>query len=537
MSRKKKHSVSDIADKLTKQIGKYENDMKEGDPISKRTAKMMMQKTQDKLDKVFAEQERIKQQEFAKGVEKLEKKYGGMNYRYGGPPPTEDTEDLIPYTTTRPVAYSGNYNTVLKPGIDSDKEALAFQIQQRTNRVTPEEYARMAMANLDNPMDYMSNYRAMVPREGAIPAIIPQAISFNYGGYVDGSMRRYQEGGIPPGLSYDQWLQAHLAENPNDPDFFTENDFKEFYDMYNRHNSPTQMTFPDGTTADPLDYTSSSTDNVGTEYSRNVWNPKTGSTEQVDFKDVPANNEIITARDALNNRPSDIPSQDKALPGGMDGLVAGDSPGIGDTSWQNLLYKGAAYAPTIYNAIRGLQKPQELEAERFQNPYERRALELMADRRYNVNPELEAIKRSRAMAQRNIANASGGNAATYLGNIGAAQSRTDAANAATYARKQNMDNQYMAQEAGMLGNLGSQRAMRELQIQDINDRNRAARNAYMSSAMSGLSNIAQNERAMNNMARRDEMLAEAMKAQGYYFSPEFSRQGRRFGFEGYKFNG
>ena len=179
------------------------------------------------------------------------------------------------------------------------------------------------------------------------------------------------------------------------------------------------------------------------------------------------------------------------------------SPGNKSNTVQDLLYKGAAYSPTIYNAIRGMQKPQVLDQEEFQNPYERQAMGLMSNRQYNIDPQLQSNRSTFNSSRIGLKNYAGGNAATYLSNIGNLQMNTDRMNEAAYAQKQNMDNQYRAQEAGFMGQMGQQRASTKLGIQDINDRNKAARDAHLGKAFEGLSGIAQNNRRMSNLEGRD----------------------------------
>jgi hypothetical protein len=461
MARKKKVSVSEIADKLTKRMGKYEKEMEKGDKLSRSTAKLMHEKTQKKLDQLFEHQERLKQAEFQQAQNTFMKKYGGM--------------------------------------------------------------------------------------------IMAQ------GGYAPQGMRMYNNGGaIPPGLSFDDWKAEHFKVFPGDVDFPELNDPQYLQSLYGEYSTPKpkgQMIFPDkegednsNLTGDAMGYQASGEPALGTEkqtITSNLRGPAIVTKENI--PPDPNSGTDLTARQEYNNR---IGGGDEfgnteggfdydSLPyaNNQDTANANSQNNNLDTSWQNMLYKGAAYAPTAYNLVRGLQKPQVLDQEEFQNPYEQQSMDLMRGRRYNVDPQLEAIKRNRAAAQRNIASASGGNAATYLGNIGAAQSRTDAANAQTYATKQNMDNQYLGQEAGMLGQFGAQRARTNLGIQDINDRNKAARDAHLGQAFTGVSQIAQNERLMNNQANADAMRIKAMQEMGMYFDPQFSRQGRRHDFQGYQYKG
>jgi hypothetical protein len=85
-----------IAEKITKKIGKLEEQAASSDRFAKESAKRMLPTLQAKLDKVFENQEVTKQAALAKDYNKLQMKYGGMlpKYNLGGtPPPT--FEDFI----------------------------------------------------------------------------------------------------------------------------------------------------------------------------------------------------------------------------------------------------------------------------------------------------------------------------------------------------------------------------------------------------------------------------------------------------------
>jgi len=217
------------------------------------------------------------------------------------------------------------------------------------------------------------------------------------------------------------------------------------------------------------------------------------------------------------------------------GANAGDTPpgtnpsGTNPMTWQDALYKGAVYAPTAYNAIRGMQKPQVLNADEFQNPYEQKSLDLLASRRYNIDPQLQSNRSSFNNLRENIKSASGGNSGSYLSNIQSSQINKDRADATAWATKNNFDNQYIGDEASAYGTFGAQRAATKLGIQDINDRNRAARNAFLGAAATGVSNIAQNEKHMSNLAANDKIRTNTLGAMTPSWKPKLDAQGRPTG--------
>lgn len=185
------------------------------------------------------------------------------------------------------------------------------------------------------------------------------------------------------------------------------------------------------------------------------------------------------------------------------------------------------YSPIAYNLYQGMfGKPEHMRAEDYYNPYESQVMGLMRGRRYDIDPELEANRLATAnyyRAMREGAPSSG----RYLSGLQAGQISRMRADAEAIARKQNIDNQYLAEEAGMLGGFGQQRAETRFRVDDINAANRAAQRAYVPTALSQLSQQAQTnkfmrekERLMRNKALRDEERRAIMEEyfKGYNFN-------------------
>lgn len=143
-------------------------------------------------------------------------------------------------------------------------------------------------------------------------------------------------------------------------------------------------------------------------------------------------------------------------------------------------YYGSMFAPIAYNLIKGTQKPQVLNPEQFQNPYENEAVSALRSRRIDTTPLLNRIRTSRMNALNNAKVA--GNTGAYLSNAAQIEANTAQNMAEAELQAQDYNNRYKADLASGLGQFGSQRASRNLQIQDINDRNRAARNTMLASA-------------------------------------------------------
>ena len=192
-------------------------------------------------------------------------------------------------------------------------------------------------------------------------------------------------------------------------------------------------------------------------------------------------------------------------------------------------------APMLYNIGMGLfSKVEKLNPRDFYNPYDDQIKGLMANRRYNVNPQLGANKDAAAVANYDIRNAGIG-AGAYASNRGALQNSLMRGNAAAYATKQNADNTYKAEEGNMLAGLGAAKAETNLIVSDINAQNKAAKQQMLSAGLSQLGGFAQNNQLMNNQAQRDSQLEERynryfslMSDRGRSFSPAAKLQGVGF---------
>jgi len=164
-------------------------------------------------------------------------------------------------------------------------------------------------------------------------------------------------------------------------------------------------------------------------------------------------------------------------------------------------------APAIYNMIRGLQKPEKTKPN--YNPYEDEIRSTMRGRRFDIDPLLAANRTAQAVSNRNIRSAAGSRGA-LMGNLGAAQNYRMAGDAAAWSQKNNMDNQYLAEQAQMDYGLGMGRAQMDWHVQDANARNRAARNQFLGRGLSDLSMYSQNQQFMKNQRERDSQLVGLM---------------------------
>lgn len=157
-------------------------------------------------------------------------------------------------------------------------------------------------------------------------------------------------------------------------------------------------------------------------------------------------------------------------------------------------------APTLYNFIQGARGPETEPL--VYNPMQPAVMRTMARRRANIEPTLRANRRSRAIANYNTSNTNTNTGMNMAMRTQFAADEYDA-NADAYARRDNANNQYLAQYASTLNDLGTQWVQARNLYQDLNARNRAAARNYTGTAATQLSNWYQNEERMRNQAARD----------------------------------
>lgn len=159
--------------------------------------------------------------------------------------------------------------------------------------------------------------------------------------------------------------------------------------------------------------------------------------------------------------------------------------------------------PTLYNFITGLRKPEYEPT--VVNPYSSSIIRSMAKRRANVQPAIEANRRSRAIANYNAANVNA-NTGMNLALRSQLAANEYAQNADIYANRDNTNNAYLGEYANTLNNLGQQYVQSSTLANDLNARNRAKARDYTSSAASQIGQWAQVKEQMKNQYNRDLMM-------------------------------
>lgn len=173
----------------------------------------------------------------------------------------------------------------------------------------------------------------------------------------------------------------------------------------------------------------------------------------------------------------------------------------GKNSWLsgvgNLFTDIAALAPTISNMY---AKPETFNA--TYNPYESQIRQTMANRKFDISPAKRAIRENRSISNYNAAN--------YNPNTGAnlayrlqSQIAANKAIADLYSTASNVNNQYAGEYANTLNSLGQQRVQATNMAVDMNAKSRAAARNIQRTALSRLSQYAQNKQLMKNQKSRD----------------------------------
>mgnify|MGYP000276433717 CR=1 FL=1 len=206
--------------------------------------------------------------------------------------------------------------------------------------------------------------------------------------------------------------------------------------------------------------------------------------------------ELMTADTQLGNQ---LESQlgGTNAPGG-DLFSGGSGMGLGTA-----LGTAAQFAPALYNLGRGLFGEQaDTDLDYQANPYEQRVLNLMGDRRYNVQPQLRAAERASRIAQRNLRE-TGASPAQYLANLSGVQAQRQQGISKALAQKQNVENQYRRQQAQMMQQMGSREAQRRQQLANQNLQRRLASQAAQDRMVSqGLTQLGAGARGVMQDAQR-----------------------------------
>lgn len=161
------------------------------------------------------------------------------------------------------------------------------------------------------------------------------------------------------------------------------------------------------------------------------------------------------------------------------------------------LYKGIGEFVTESNMY---ARPETFNA--TYNPYESQIRQTMANRKFDISPAKRSIRENRSISNYNAANynpSTGANLAYRL----QSQIAADKAIADLYSTASNVNNQYAGEYANTLNSLGQQRVNATNMAVYMNARSRAAARNIQRTALTQLSQYAQNKQLMKNQKSRD----------------------------------
>ena len=177
--------------------------------------------------------------------------------------------------------------------------------------------------------------------------------------------------------------------------------------------------------------------------------------------------------------------------------------------------------PAVYNIAQGLfGKADTLDANDYTNPYEGAAIKAMQNRKYNIDPMLEANRVAYSTANRNLASAAR-TRGELLSGYGASAYGKSMADMQAWATKNNEENRYSGDMASMYANLGQQRASNQMYVSDYNARSRAAKQNLIGTGITQVGQLAQNYALNRNRSQADEMRTKALQQMysNYNFNP------------------
>lgn len=169
--------------------------------------------------------------------------------------------------------------------------------------------------------------------------------------------------------------------------------------------------------------------------------------------------------------------------------------------WGSALSGIASLAPIMSNLFAG--KPESVDA--VYNPYATAITNTMRRRRFNIDPEIEDMKRNRAISNYNIRQMNTSTGANLAYSLQSAIN-TDKAMTNLRSMESNANNQYLGEYANTMNNLGQQWVGATNLAAEANAQNRATNRNIRRAGISQLSQWAQNRELMRNQEARDNAM-------------------------------
>lgn len=428
---------------------------------------------------------------------------GSENPRYlSGKPQVDDNGD-VNYFSMNPYQLqdkSGNYYYPL-----NDTEVVRGLVQSNPDKYFKVDngYGTTESYNHTNPL-YKSSYKRL-SRTNYLDSNIEDKVSFSKGGRV--GLRKGGGG-----------LGVYLNE-PTNPATYTEyiNPIDQYMSLNQEYIPPYAYGIP---ASDTIPSTSSVTPpprsaSISTPINNDKipWWVSKGETtfplSSTTMRTRTLSNDSLTESLPINPYPG-------------IGRVTPDKGALVNTTDNNIDYANTmntmgAFAPVMYNLYQGMKPADKVTENQFANPYEARARSLMNRRKYNVQPELERNALATATYNRGLME-SGASPSQMRGGRLAGLVGQRRADAETLARAQNVNAQYMTDQAGFEMNAGRDVVQRRAMVRDLNEREEAARRNYTSAGLSQLGQYSQMNQLQSNQQVRDMQRLGLLKS----FAPGFS---------------
>ena len=219
-------------------------------------------------------------------------------------------------------------------------------------------------------------------------------------------------------------------------------------------------------------------------------------------------NDSVSGKTLDNFRGADLSGDSKVNYGGIkQPKVGGIKPEVDsmDFNWGNALMMGVQAIPSLYNIGKGTFGKTEVEKPGdYYNKNRGQANQLMANRRVNVDPQLEAETAAQNTLQGRLRDSGSISSGQYRTNMQSANLGGMRNRASILANKQNQDLGYMGQQAEMLNAQGENMSQIDMGVGQWNAQNRSMKEGYLGQGISDLGQWAGTQQLMRNQQLTDE---------------------------------
>lgn len=209
----------------------------------------------------------------------------------------------------------------------------------------------------------------------------------------------------------------------------------------------------------------------------------------------------LTDNIAVDNSPKSKQFSLKNLQELGRGAVSNIGEGLGKVDFGNIATSIASLAPVISNLTQGSGE----QVRDVQNPYAGTVARTMRNRRFNIQPALNALSQNRAIGDYNASQMNTNTGANMAYRLQSAVN-LDRGVENLFSQASNIQGQYDAEYANTLNNLGQQYVGAVNLSSDLGARNRAAASNLRAAGLGQLSKWAQTQQLMTNQRRRDKQM-------------------------------